>query len=207
MGSATGFFAFEFERRGAKVTSVDIPSIDHWDSPTPEDREQMIKDYLEYFRVDTIEKVQQLHLDGPFEFCRKLLGANLRRIHSTIYDLSLQRLESAGFDLVFVGDVLQHLISPLEAVAVLAPLCTGTLIISQTLANPETPPMMLYVGGEARGGDTYWYPNLSCFEQMLKRVGFDKVSVVGHHRGMDRQGWSTFDRTIIHATKHQGDTR
>src|SRR5258708_4233384 len=31
VGSATGFFAFEFERRGADVTSVELPSLAHWD--------------------------------------------------------------------------------------------------------------------------------------------------------------------------------
>jgi hypothetical protein len=31
VGSATGFFAFEFERRGANVVSVEVPSIDGYD--------------------------------------------------------------------------------------------------------------------------------------------------------------------------------
>src|SRR4029453_10445970 len=31
VGSATGFFAFEFERRGADVVSVELPSIADWD--------------------------------------------------------------------------------------------------------------------------------------------------------------------------------
>src|SRR5205085_7842084 len=31
VGSATGFFAFEFERRGANVISVELPSIAEWD--------------------------------------------------------------------------------------------------------------------------------------------------------------------------------
>src|SRR4051794_15786079 len=36
VGSATGFFAFEFERRGAAVTSVDLPSIADWDMASPD---------------------------------------------------------------------------------------------------------------------------------------------------------------------------
>ena len=31
VGSASGFFAFEFERRGATTTSIEIPSLADWD--------------------------------------------------------------------------------------------------------------------------------------------------------------------------------
>jgi hypothetical protein len=36
VGSATGFFAFEFEKREAVVTSVELPSIADWDMPAGE---------------------------------------------------------------------------------------------------------------------------------------------------------------------------
>jgi tRNA (mo5U34)-methyltransferase len=39
VGSATGFFAFEFEKRGASVILVELPSIADWDMPGGEDRE------------------------------------------------------------------------------------------------------------------------------------------------------------------------
>jgi len=42
IGSATGFFAFEFERRGANVVSVDLPSVDDFDRfPLEEPRDTL----------------------------------------------------------------------------------------------------------------------------------------------------------------------
>jgi tRNA (mo5U34)-methyltransferase len=204
VGSATGFFSFEFEKRGASVTSVELPSIADWDMPPGEDREQTLKELSAYHRVRTVEEIQYFHLDGPFEFCRKVLNSKVKRCHATIYDLSPQKLGRDAFDLVFIGDVLLHTFSPLKALASVALLCKRTAIISQELADlPDSTPLMRYVGGETRKGDnrTWWQPNRSCFEEMLKRLGFKSVSVVGHHTGMERSVGYSFDCTIFRATK------
>lgn len=205
IGSATGFFCFEFEKRGANVTSVELPSIADWDMPSGEDKEQTLKELMAYHQVSTVEEVQYLHLDGPFEFCRKVLNSKIRRCHAAIYDLSPEKLGKDAFDLVFIGDVLLHTFSPLKALVSVAPLCKASLIVSQgTAANLlDSNPAMQYVGGETRKGDnrTWWRPTRSCFEQMLKRVGFRNVSVVGHHTGIQRSSGSFYDRSIFHATK------
>lgn len=203
VGSATGFFAFEFERRGAQVLSVELPSIADWDMPSGEDRHQTLERLKRYHGVTTVEDLQHCHLDGPYEFCQKLLGSKVRRCHSTIYDLSPQTLGGAAFDLIFVGDVLLHTFSPLKALASLAPLCRGTLVISQELAPiRDSRPLMLFGGGElARDSRTWWHPNLACLEQMLRRLGFPAVEVVGHHTGIARRQWSVYQRTVLHATK------
>jgi SAM-dependent methyltransferase len=204
IGSATGFFCFEFEIRGANVTSVELPSIADWDMPSGKDREQTLEELMAYHRVSTIEEVQSLHLDGPFDFCRKVLKSKVKRCHASIYDLSPQKLGKDTFDLVFIGDVLLHTFSPLKALASVAPFCKATLIISQQLGDLLDPnPGMQYVGGETRKGDnrTWWLPNRSCFQQMLRRVGFRSVSVVGHHTGIERSGGYLYDCSIFHATK------
>ena len=204
VGSATGFFAFEFERRGANVVSVELPSIADWDMPHGKDRQLTLENLMAYHQVGTIEEVQYFHLDGPFEFCRKALNSKIMRCHSTIYDLSAQKLGVDAFDLIFVGDVLLHTFSPLRALASLAPLCRGTLIVSSDLANEGYgQPIMQYIGGEERSGDnrSWWIPNSSCLEKMLRRLGFKNVAVVGHHTGVRKPERCVYDRTIIHATK------
>jgi hypothetical protein len=40
IGSATGYFAFEFERRGANIISVELPSIADWDMLLGEEKER-----------------------------------------------------------------------------------------------------------------------------------------------------------------------
>ncbi|TMI16680.1 methyltransferase domain-containing protein [Candidatus Bathyarchaeota archaeon] len=204
VGSATDFFAFEFERRGANVISVELPSIEDWDMPHGKDRQLTLENLMAYHQVSTIEEVQYFHLNGPFEFCRKALNSKIRRCHSTIYDLSAQKLGVDAFDLIFVGDVLLHTFSPLRALASLAPLCRGTLIVSSDLANEGYgEPIMRYIGGEERSGDnrSWWIPNRLCLEKMLKRLGFKTVAVVGHHTGVLRPEGHVYDRSIIHATK------
>lgn len=204
IGSATGFFSFEFEKRGANVISVELASIAEWDMPLGKDREQTLKELMIQYKLSTIEELHYLHLDGPFEFCRKILNSKVKRCHSTIYGLTAEKLGVDAFDVVFIGDVLLHLFSPLRALVSVAPLCRGTLIISQKVPDiKDLRPTMLYVGGEKRTGDkrTWWLPNIPCFEQILKRLGFRDVKVVGYHKGIHRPSGGIYKRAIIHATK------
>jgi tRNA (mo5U34)-methyltransferase len=216
VGSGTGFFAFEFERRGADVTSVELPSFDDFDRFPGETTRQLLNNYEASLRSHTNSPPEQcarlfrekppgqLHhllLDGPFEFCRKALGSKVRRCYSRIYDLSGERLGKDGFDLVFVGDVLLHTVYPLKALAAVAPLCRGTLVISQDL--PEAPglPAMLYVGGDRAGEDglAWWLPNKLCLQQILRKMGFHSVEVVGRNTGFLRPSGGCYDRAIVHA--------
>jgi len=203
VGSATGFFAFEFEKRGADVTSVELPSVADWDMPLGADREQTLKELMAYHRVHTVEEVQRFHLDGPFEFCRKALKSNVRRCHSTVYDLSPDKLGRGAFDIIFLGDILLHTFSPFKALSVLAPLCRDTLIIAQAISNVVDVPIMVYCGGDSRNDDnrTWFHPNRLCLEQMLTRLGFRTVKVVGRHTGIARRHWAVYDRSIIHARR------
>ncbi len=204
VGSATGFFAFEFERRGATVTSVELPSIADWDMPPGEDRAATLREMMNFHGVDTIEELQYLHLDGPFKFCHEQLHSKVARCYSTIYDLTLDKFNSARFDLVFLGDILLHIFSPLEALSAIAPLCKEKLIISQVFPDVEqSQPLMLYVGGTIRHGDgrSWWLTNQTCLVQMLKRLGFQTVELSGHFDHIERNTGSSTSRSVIHAIK------
>jgi len=221
IGSATGYFAFEFERRGAQVTSIEAPSISSFDrfpgetlqdtlrkaraglasleEPLPvEDRH----DYL--FDCSTPEELFEWFYDGPFKFCHRLLESKVCRRYCTIYDLSPVTAGAENFDLVFAGDVLWHTIDPLRALAAAAAMTRRTLIIAQDLQNDLSPhPAMLYIGGDKSGEDSFawWVPNQRCFEQLLKKFGFETILVVGTHSGFLRPARIPYERTIIHATR------
>src|SRR5262245_45907794 len=206
VGSGTGFFAFEFERRGAEVVSVDLPSMAELDRFPGETLAQtilkvdgMMREHAllnenqkkEIFGIDALKELHRTHLDGPFKFCHTRLKSKVKRCYSTIYELSPSKLGSSDFDLVFLGDVLLHTINPLQALAAVATLCRGTLIVSQVLAETsESRPLMLYVGGDQPGKDevSWWWPNQSCFEQMLRKLGFREAALVGYHSGRVRPG-------------------
>ncbi len=218
VGSATGFFSFEFEKRGADVTSVELPSflaLDCFPGETIEHTVKKLQNMMpthaafsveqqdQLFRADALERLHHIFLEGPFQLCHRILRSKVKRYYSSIYDLSVEKM-GQQFDLVFLGDILVHTIYPLKALASAAALCRGTLILSQVLPDvPDYPPVMVYQGGDIPGEDdiTWWWPNRSCFEALLRKLGFPKVSLVGKNCGQVRPGGGYFERSIIHGTR------
>jgi tRNA (mo5U34)-methyltransferase len=216
VGSATGFFAFEFERRGALVVSTELPSLrdlDRFPGQSVENSLRKIErmifpdglDLESLRRGDSEQELYRCLLDGPFQFCRQRLGSKVERCYSTIYDLTLEKHGVPhGFDLIFVGDVLVHTLYPLKALAALAPLCRGELVFAQMLPDgPQEPPAMMYVGGGDPEEDhiSWWLPNESCLVQMLTKLGFPVVEEVGWHSGILHPGGHPFHRVILRARK------
>src|SRR4029077_12566935 len=131
VGSATGFFAFEFARRGAHVVSVELPSLYALDRFPGQDIAQTIEKLGEmiipkslgevrgYVRKYTAEQLYFYLLEGPFEFCRKLLNVPMERCYSTVYELSEGKL-GRTFDLVFMGYMLLQTTRPLQTMAAVA---------------------------------------------------------------------------------------
>jgi 2-polyprenyl-3-methyl-5-hydroxy-6-metoxy-1,4-benzoquinol methylase len=203
VGSATGFFAFEFEKRGADVVSVELPSVADWDVPAVE-RERVLQYLMSHHRASTPEEVYHRHLDGPFLFCRQMLGSKVQRCYSTINDLTPAKLGRSSFDLIFLGDVLVHLFSPLKALDVLAPLCRGTLVVTNEVnrLQAEGAVMHLLCSGQQRNSSrAWWMANDACLREMLQRVGFRSVSVVGQHAGCTSNYGFDYNRLVIHACK------
>jgi hypothetical protein len=64
-------------------------------------------------------------------------------------------------------------------------------------------PAVRYVGGEKLGEENmrWWLPNVACLQQILKKLGFKEVEVVGRNRGVTNPGGVYFDRPIIQARK------
>jgi tRNA (mo5U34)-methyltransferase len=219
IGSATGFFAFEFERRGANVVSVDVPSIDDFDRFPFEDPKDTLEkvtymawhqsaytedEYERVFKDATKDDIYRYVVDGPFKLCHQVLGSKVERRYSRIYDVADTDLGRDQFDLVFVGDVLVHTLHPVEALAAISKVCKGTLVVTQHM--PERlglEPALRYVGGEELGEPnlTWWQPNQACLEQLMKKVGFRTVSLAGYNKGAMRPGGTYYDRPILHATK------
>jgi tRNA (mo5U34)-methyltransferase len=217
VGSATGFFAFAFERRGARVISVELPSLRDLDRFPGQDVNDSLRKIEGMIFPDTLDPAKFVRhghserdlywylLEGPFRYCRERLGSRIERCYSTLYDLTLERTGvREGFDLVFVGDVLIHTLYPLKALAALAPLCRGTLVFAGVLPEgPQEHPAMVYIGGSGAQDDevAWWHPNLSCLTQMLLKLGFAHVERTGYHRGLLRPAGHPFERVVLRAQK------
>ena len=208
VGSATGFFAFEFERRGARVVSMELPSLRDLDRFPGQDVESSLRKIENMMHKSEPYTERDLYwylLEGPFRYCREKLGSKVERCYSTVYDITLERTGvREGFDLVFIGDVLIHTLYPLKALAALAPLCRGQLVLAGVLPEgPQEPPAMVYIGGADAENDevAWWHPNLSCLMQMLQKLGFAEVDQVGFHKGALRPSGYEFERVSLRATK------
>lgn len=216
VGSATGFFSFEFERRGAAVVSVELPSLGELDRFPGQSADQAIAKIGQmiaprdvagldgYVKPYTAEELYFYLLKGPFEFCHGLLGSKVERRYASVYDLSPALLGAPAFDYVFMGDILLHTLNPLRALAAAAALCRKTLILSQVMPEVgDGKPAMLYVGGEEPASDevSWWWPNQPCLVQLLQKLGFREVVEVGANSGRLRPSGFAFERPILHAVR------
>jgi tRNA (mo5U34)-methyltransferase len=203
VGSATGYFAFEFERRGAEVVSVELPSLSAWDMVSAE-REELLARLMAAHNAATPEEAYDRHLAGPFRFCQAALGSRVRRCYSSIYDLTLAKVGGEKFDLVYAGDILMHLFSPFKALDVLTGLTRGSLMATVELPFPGPPdqPLIAFRGlinGEE--GRTWWMTSRVATEQMLRRLGFAKVGAAGRCSGIVRRAWFPYWREVIQASR------
>jgi tRNA (mo5U34)-methyltransferase len=214
VGSATGFFSFEFAKRGAEVVSMELPSLHALDRFPGQNIDQTLEKInrmivpasvggLEgYLKRYSAEQLYFYLLEGPFEFCRSLLDLKVSRVYSSVYDISA---EAVGyFDLVFLGDILLHTLYPLKALAAAAAVCRGTLVISQVMPDAaDGNPAMAYVGGDSPESDevSWWLPNKPCMIALLKKLGFPAVEETGKHSGVLRPSGYVYERSILRAAR------
>jgi tRNA (mo5U34)-methyltransferase len=156
-----GFWAYEFERRGAaEVVAMDIDSFAEVDM-NPRIRRQ--KDSA-YFSRKTGE---------GFALAHEALHSKARRQVCNVYDLSPERL--GKFDFVFVSDLLLHLMNPMKALNNIASVTEGQAVIAEVY-DPHLPDhLMKYESGE--GHNIWWSIGLGALHQMVDDAGFRDVEL------------------------------
>jgi len=189
IASADGFWAFEFERRGAEVIALDIETTADVDLPGP-----MRKRAAERAMADPIT-------DG-FALAKRFLKSEVEHVTGTIYDLDPDRL--GAFDLVHAGDVLLHLRDPLGALEQIRRVTKSQALLSDVFdpmlpsRSPGDGQLALYYGG---GNAAWWRPSLGTLVQMVADVGFSDVEVVTTYqlaaRGEPKGHW----RAVMRATR------
>jgi 2-polyprenyl-3-methyl-5-hydroxy-6-metoxy-1,4-benzoquinol methylase len=125
VGTATGFLAFEAEKRGARVTAFDIDS-GSYQTNVPftgnlyhEDRDAWISG----------ANINLRGLHNSFWYCHKRYNSKVRAIYGSFNDL-LRRGET--FDVVTCGAVFEHLSDPVTALGILSKLARETMVIAWT---------------------------------------------------------------------------
>lgn len=160
-----GYWAFEFERRGAKeVVALDLDNLSQIDW-SPQARREASPEEL------------AMRLGAGFELAHQRLGSKVQRVVCNVYDLTPERY--GEFDIVHSGDVLLHLAQPVKALQNMARVCRGYALISDVYF-PELDSLGAGAVCEYRGfrDKTWWRMSLAALQQMVLDAGFARVEVL-----------------------------
>jgi tRNA (mo5U34)-methyltransferase len=157
-----GFFAFEFERRGAaEVVAIDVETVGGLDLP-PATRAAMRPEEL------------ALKTGTGFQLASELRKSRVRRVICSVYDLSPERL--GKFDLVMCGSLLLHLRDPLRALQAIRSVTGGTGIFAEVY-DPGLPLRCL----EYKGGTrlcVWWSFSHDCLNALIDEAGYSRTETL-----------------------------
>lgn len=179
IGTATGFFAFECEKRGAsRVVGTELPDVKNWDTRAD----------LSYQGPNI---PQANHKD--FSEAARILDSRVEIHFGNICDALPQLGE---FDWVIFGSMMTHVSNPITALQNVRALTRGRAIIISSYAEEEG--KHLHWIRSERPFD-WWCPTKSLVPSMLLAAGFSRVEETGdfllrHHNGQEQQQacWHAF---------------
>jgi tRNA (mo5U34)-methyltransferase len=185
VGTWDGFWAFEFERRGAaEVIALDLDDERALDFP-PRRRPETFPD---------------MPRGAGFALAKEALGSGVQRVVGSIYDADPTGLGT--FDLVFCGMVLVHVRDQLLALERIARLCSGTFISAE---EPDVSvgwlpfPAVRY-RADRDAAVVFWLPSARAWRRMIWTAGFDEVHQHARFKVRSRHGFSV--RHVIHHASH-----
>lgn len=184
-----GFWAFEFERRGAsEVVALDLDKPVQLDFPPKLLATATAQDHDKKF-------------GRGFEIASAALGSRVRRVTCSVYDLGPHRY--GVFDVVHAGDFLIHLHSPVRALQNIASVCSGYALISDVyspeLDRPGAGLLMEYRGGSQ--DVSWWKFSLETLEQMILDAGFSRVERLARFRYGPRGAPQNMHHVVFKAIK------
>ena len=177
LGMFDGFWAFEMERRGARVIGVDIDEIPPPDTPR-------------IHRARMEAEADGAQPGTGFHLLKRYFGSSVDRRSLNVYDLSPDRVDGPA-DLAFLGALLLHLRDPVRALERIHDTLTpdGLLICFEPVDHElsrSREPQARYLAYTTPW--TWWYPNQACIEQWLRTAGFREVEVRSTTWVTDRDG-------------------
>lgn len=156
-----GFWAFEFERRGADVVAIDVASMRDMDIP---------RNWVDDFDARGLDRAK----GRGFEIASGILGSRVRKEICSVYDLSPDRL--GKFDIVFCSDLLIHLRDPLRAMESIWTVTSDRAIF----ADVFHPDFDAFQGRavlefmQKGSTDWWWRPNRACYETWMQVARFSR---------------------------------
>jgi tRNA (mo5U34)-methyltransferase len=175
VGRASGFFSFEFERRGADVTATEIKSFLDWDFVGgDEERKRRAAE------IGDVDAFTRKHITGAFNLAHAVRKSKVLCKTVKAYDISIDTI-GGPFDLIFAGSLTSHLRDPILAFerfrSVIRP--EGVCVLaSPYIGIHEEMPLMALVGAADSDRRSWWLLNKRCLSEMLHCAGFSRVQIV-----------------------------
>jgi len=170
VGASTGFFAYEFERRGAaEVVGVELPSWEAHDWTPRQRAELAAKSAHEKLNVD-----REVMRDGFTVVGEGLHSKRVKRIWKAIYDLRAADLGT--FDIVFSGAMLMHVRDPILGIQRMRECCkdTGRLIVSISTTMMDSKEPLARFAGEWNQCN-WWQMSPACLDSVLTCCDFGTI--------------------------------
>jgi tRNA (mo5U34)-methyltransferase len=187
VGTWDGFWAFEFEKRGAEVVAIDLDDENDLDWPP---------------RRRTPDPT--LVRGSGFRLAKEMLDSKVERVVKSIYHATPEELGT--FDIVFCGSVLLHLRDQLLALSRIADLVKpGGVFISAEEYEPVTDLIPFPVArfrGNRDAAVVFWVPSRRAWRQMLWHSGFDRIEEVTRFTMKASPGWKI--RHVVHHAHKSG---
>jgi tRNA (mo5U34)-methyltransferase len=181
VGTWDGFWAFEFERRGAaEVVALDL------------DDERLL-DFPPRRRPTAFPSVAR---GAGFALAAEAYGSRVKRVVGSIYEADPSVLGT--FDLVFCGMVLVHLRDQLLALERIARLCRGTFISAEEpdMSTGWLPFPAVRYRADRDAAIVFWLPSERAWRRMMWTAGFDSVERHARFKVRSEHGFRV--RHVIH---------
>jgi len=201
VGRASGYFAFEFEARGANVTATELRSILDWDFVGGEEgRTATMAKYLE------MPNFEEYFIRGAFNYAHEARQSKVKKVDASVYDLSPMLFDGKKFDIVFAGSITSHVKSPVVALEKLFSVTadTGTCIVSAPfldVVEMRDLPFMAMVGRSDPDLRSWWLLNARGLSELLYAAGFKVVRVLSNFDLKHLKEASVFPHIVAHAMK------
>jgi tRNA (mo5U34)-methyltransferase len=186
-----GFWAFEFERRGAEVVAVDIGSVRDTDVP---------RNWREEFeaKLATSDGFIEFGRASGFQIAHEILESRVDKRLCSVYDVSPERL--GMFDMVFCSDLLIHLRDPLAAMEAIWTVTKNVAVF----ADVYHPQLDAFEGNAlteftyAGQGNVWWRPSVTCYRLWLRLARFSRVDEISRFV-LESQFRSEIPKVVFHA--------
>jgi len=171
VGTATGFLTFEAEKRGARVTSLDVSDAELW-AYLPIRESPFVKDYPAW-RAEADAKAEGWK--NSYWLSHRDLGSSARCVYGNVYELSP---DVGSFDVVVLGQILVHLKDGISALTAAASVCAETMVIVEGSFENDTPIAALCGRADKPDVAYAWYQySTGWYREILTMLGFREITV------------------------------